>query len=348
MTPIDAAHGIMLARPEWLWGSLAIVPAIALLCLARRGRRASLRRFSSEGEQLMRRVRPLWRGAIRGGLASVAILLTSLALAQPRWNPRSTEVRATGRDVIFLLDVSRSMLARDATPSRLERAKMWIRDLADARPGDRVALVAFAGVPIVRVPLTLDRSFFMMSLEDLQPGAAALGGTNIGDAIRETVRLLVGDAPERPTDIILICDGEDQESLPIDAAAAAGAIGVRIIALGVGSPGATIPFVDTAGRERPLEYRGEVVRTDYDTSMLQRIAHATPGGVFLDVGTGTIELDRIYAQLSPTGAQSGAISAESMQYDEGFQFLIAAALAALALEWLIREHARVRHRAVAA
>ncbi|MDX9912040.1 MAG: VWA domain-containing protein [Phycisphaerales bacterium] len=347
MMLVDAMQGITLARPQWLWGVLAALPTLALMWYARRARRVAMSRFGAHIDPL-RRSRPLLRGVLRAGCVLITIVLVSVALAQPRWNPRGVEARTTGRDVIFLVDVSRSMLARDVTPSRLERAKLWIRDLSEANPGDRVALMAFAGAPVVRVPLTIDRSFFMMSLDDLQPGAAALGGTNIGDAIRETMRLLVGETPERPTDIVLICDGDDQESLPIDAAAAAGARGVRIIALGVGSADATIPVVDAAGRERPLEYQGQVVRTSYDTTMLQRIAHATPGGVFLDVGTGTVELDRIYAQLSPQGTQGGVLSTETLQYDEGFQYLLAAAFAALVMEGLIREHARVRARAAVA
>ena len=348
MTTLALAGPIVFAQPQWLWGVLATLPVVALLVWARRSRRRAMARFALGGRARARAVRPLFRGVVRSGLLLAGLVWLSMGLAQPRWNPRATEVRTTGRDVIFLLDVSRSMLAQDTAPSRLERAKLWIRDLAGSRPGDRIALVAFAGVPVVRVPPTIDRTFFLMSLDDLQPGAVAMGGTNIGDALRETMRLLVPDPLERPTDIVLICDGDDQESLPVDAAAAAGARGVRIIALGVGSDGATIPFADPSGRVRPLMYQGQVVRTTYDTTMLERIAHATPGGVFLDVGTNTIELDRVYDSIARSGASGPTASAEVLRYDEGFQYALAVAFVALLMEGIIREHARVRARPHAA
>src|SRR5207248_2088929 len=124
------------------------------------------------------------------------------------------------------------MLAQDVAPSRLERTKIWINDLVGSLRGDRVSLVAFAGAAVVKCPLTLDYGYFRMSLEELSPGSVPRGGTLIGDAIRKTMSQVFdvgGAAASRHRDIILITDGEDHESFPVQAAEQAGKDGVRII-----------------------------------------------------------------------------------------------------------------------
>jgi Ca-activated chloride channel family protein len=285
------------------------------------------------------------RRALSGPAVVVALALIALALARPQWNPTPREVTRHGRDVVFLIDVSRSMLARDLAPDRLGRAKVWVGDLVGSIEGDRVALVAFAGAAVVKCPLTLDHAFFALTLAELSPESVPVGGTNIGDAIRKVMADVFAIDPDAPTshrDIILITDGEDQQSLPVDAAAAAGRAGVRIIALGLGSDesGATIPVEDRGGGERQLTYQGRTVQSRQDSGQLAQIAAASAGGVYLNVGTGTINLDRVYADLVGSAAQATTAESTAMKHDEGFQWLLLPAVLVLAMEGLLRDRSR--------
>ncbi|OQX57096.1 MAG: hypothetical protein B5M52_08085, partial [Helicobacteraceae bacterium 4484_230] len=116
-------------------------------------------------------------------LSAFAIIV--IALTQPRWNPRAQKIKRLGRDVCILLDTSRSMLAEDIKPSRLERSKIAIKDLIETLQGDRIAIVTFAGNAAIKCPLTQDYAFVRMVLDDISTESTTRGGTMIGDAIRK-------------------------------------------------------------------------------------------------------------------------------------------------------------------
>lgn len=331
-----------LGDPVWLQALWAL-PALALVWLwsARARRRLAMRFADSSLLALIGgRVRWLRRGLHAAGIL-LALGLVSVALARPQWNPEERDAERRGRDIVFLIDVSRSMLAEDLAPNRLERTKIWINDLIASLSGDRVGLVAFAGAPVVRSPLTLDYAFFRMALDELGPLTAPRGGTNIGDAIRKTLSdVFENDGDDsRYRDIILITDGEDQASLPIAAAELAGEMGVRIIALGIGSEtdGATIPVDASQGDEDLLRFQGQVVRSKQDAATLEKIASASAGGVYLNIGTGTINLERVYEDLIRSAEQRTFESASAVQYDEGFVYLLLGALAIFVLEAIRRD-----------
>jgi len=336
---------MQLANPTWL-GWLWALPALGLLFLiAWRRRRRAVERFAQAGlaDRIGLRAAPV-RNTLRAIAALLALGCITVALARPQWDPMPTSVERKGRDVVFLIDVSRSMLAQDLPPSRLERSKLWINDLAGSLRGDRVGIVAFAGASSVRCPLTTDYSFFRLTLEELDTRSAPRGGTNIGDAIRKTINDVFKAEPGSASshrDIVLITDGEDQESLPVEAARQARELGIRIIALGIGSDtgGASIPIEGRRGESQPLSYDGEVVRTAQDSETLRAIATASAGGVYLNVGTGTIDLEQVYADLIRGAEQMTIDETETVRYREGFQYLLAAALGLLCLEVLIRDRA---------
>lgn len=275
------------------------------------------------------------RGPIRAVLIILALALLAAGIARPRWSPQPREVTRTGRDLVFLVDVSRSMLAPDLPPSRLERTKLWIQDLVNSVEGDRVALIAFAGAPRIVCPLTLDTPFFELALSELGPDSAPRGGTNIGDAIRKALTDLW--SPTEPTaatrDIILFTDGEDQDSLPVAAAELAAQAQVRIIAIGVGSELTASPIPGTEGEHAAHQSR-------MDSQALRDIASATPGGVFLNVGTGTIDLEDVYNQLIRPAAEAEFDTAEAVAWTEGFQYFLVPAFILLLLEAFIRDRSR--------
>lgn len=331
MSPLELGGTWRLAEPVWLhvaWGAV-LLPLLIAWWSRRRERR--LAAFAT-GERLDELVgsRRAWPMAVRCVSAASACVLLAVGLARPQSDPEEMETERTGRSVIFLLDVSRSMLADDVAPNRLERAKLWIDDLVGELRGDQFALVAFAGSSTVISPLTSDRAFFRMALDEVSPDSVTRGGTNIGDAIRKTTELLV--PPVRGNDradgrvlhdIILITDGEDQESLPVEAAQAAAQRGVRVIGIGIGSADGT---VIRSARE------SDSVRTRLESATLREIADATPGGVYLEVGTGTVDLARLYRDLIASADQESLERASIVRYTERFGWFLWPVLVLLLIE----------------
>ena len=171
---------------------------------------------------------------LKAVLLLCAFAIIVIAITEPRWNPRPLQIKSQGRDVVILLDTSRSMLAEDIKPSRLERAKIAIGDLLDKLGGDRIAIVTFAGSSTVKCPLTQDYAFVRMALADISTESTSRGGTAIGDAIRKATEEVFDKQSREYKDLILITDGEDHDSFPVEAAQKAAAQGIRIIAIGLG------------------------------------------------------------------------------------------------------------------
>lgn len=275
-----------------------------------------------------------WRQRLRMYILLAAVALIILSLARPAWNRSAQEVTRRGRDVVFIIDVSRSMLADDLRPNRLERAKLAVQDAASRLDGDRVALIAFAGTASVKCPLTIDYGFFRMALDELAPDSVARGGSRIGDAVRKSLDEVFDETPSQYRDIILITDGEDQDSNPVEAAQQASERGVRLIAIGLGDEdeGHRIPITTGAGRETYLSYQGEEVWSKLDAATLRQMTDATPGGHYLNVTTGAIDLGDIYSSLIGAADQREFETELVESFDEQFQIPLAVGFALLCFE----------------
>ncbi len=328
-------HDWRFANAHWL-NLLWAAPVVALILLFFSLRSNKAQKLIADEGMIDTLVGPprRWTSYAHAGLAMVAIASILVAIAGPESDPREIEVESRGRDVVFLVDVSRSMLARDVAPNRLEKAKLWIADLVDELGNDRVGLVGFAGSSSVLSPLTTDRMFFKLALEELSPQSVLVGGTNIGDAIRKTMDMVFLDADEGPgnfRDIVLISDGEDQESLPVQAAQAAGAKGVRIIAIGIGSDkGAPVPWDEDSSTPRSQQ-----VESKLESSTLRSIAAASPGGVYLEVGTGTIDLGQVYRDLIASADQRSIETATQVQYTQRFMLFLAVGLVCVVFDMVL-------------
>lgn len=274
----------------------------------------------------------------------LAMVLIILALARPAWNPKPKTVSRAGRDVVFVLDVSKSMLAEDLAPSRLERAKLAIRDCLELLEGDRVGLVAFAGTAVVKCPLTLDYNFFRMMLDDISTESIARGGTLIGDAVRRTIDDVFDDQQKEYKDIILITDGEDHDSFPVQAAEEAGRRGVRLLAIGLGDEdqGKRIPITGENGQRTFLKYKGEEVWTKLDADTLRKMVNNTPGGKYLNVATGAFDLGQIYQDLIASAEKKELEAKTVTLYEEKFQVFVALAFALLAMEAVTNDRRKAK------
>lgn len=327
--------------PEHLYALwLAPLLAIALTYSIVR-RRAAARRFIEESlHGLVGIGLGVARPLVRGVLLIACILCIVLAAARPQWGIAQSEVKRAGRDVCFLIDVSKSMLAEDLAPSRLERAKIWVQDVLSAARGDRIAIVAFAGEAVVKCPLTHDYGFAATALRDLNFESVSRGGTLIGDGIRLCLSEVFEQNDPSFKDIILITDGEDHESFPVEAAKAAGEAGVRIIAIGIGdeSTGRPIQVTDPrTGKRSTVTYQGETVMSRLDAETLRGVASASKNGVYFNVATGTIDLDQVYKRLIRQAEQKELETSNQERFIDRFQIFLAAGLGLLALAAIVPE-----------
>jgi Ca-activated chloride channel family protein len=323
---------------------LWVVPLLAAVYFyAGRRRRKALERFAESGllEQINTGVsaaRRRWKAV----LVTVAFVFAVVALARPAWNPVTREVERKGRDVVFVLDVSKSMMAEDLVPNRLERAKLAILDTVERLQGDRVGLIVFAGTSVVKCPLTLDYGFFRMMVEDISTDSVSRGGTLIGDALRKAMDEVLDGQEKEYRDLILITDGEDHESFPVEAAKELGEQGVRLIALGLGdeNEGRRIPVTDRNGRRSFVKYNGQEVWSKLDADTLRQMVNATPGGRYFNVATGAIDLGDVYVKLIAGAAKTDLGSTTIERYEEKFQIFLGMAFLLLCVEVAVRDRRR--------
>ena len=268
----------------------------------------------------------------------IAFALLAVSVSQPRWGSQTEDVPRRGRDIVFLLDVSTSMLAEDLSPNRLSAAKEAISRLIDElddEGGHRFGLITFAGRANLQSPLTHDYTFFRRKLDETTTDSAARKGTQIGDALRQVVEGFAGIDPSF-TDIILITDGEDHDSLPREAAQVAATVGAVLHTVGVGDSvdGAQVPDPDKPGKY--LTYRGEEVFSRMNPNLLREIA-LIGGGKVLVAGLEPADLVELY--YSEIAAKERRIidAASTERPVEHFRWFVLLALILLASEMLIRD-----------
>ena len=286
----------------------------------------------------------LKRQIFKAAMITLGFTSVVIALTQPKWNPQPQQIKRQGRDVCILLDTSRSMLAEDISPSRLERSLLAIGDLLEVLQGDRIGIVTFAGNATVKCPLTQDYSFVRMMLSDITTESNSRGGTMIGDAIRKATKDVFDSQTRQYKDIILITDGEDHDSFAIDAAQVASEDGVRIIAIGLGDEdeGSRIPITNQNGVRTYLKYQGKEVWSKLNGDMLREVAAATRDGRYLGVKPGTtLDLGQIYLDLIATAEKRELESMTMTQYDEKFQIFLALGLVMLVGEVFVSERKKI-------
>jgi len=251
-------------------------------------------------------------------------------------------MKRQGVDIIVAIDVSASMLAEDMKPNRITKARQEVRGILDRLQGDRIGLVAFAGEAFIQCPLTLDYSAAELFLDVIDVGLIPRQGTAIGDAIRKATEAF--ESKERKHKVlILLTDGEDHNTNPIEAADEARKAGVKIYAISIGSPvGEPIPITDRAGNKAGYkkDKNGEVVVTKLDEMTLQKIALNT-GGRYYNASPGEMELDKVYDDIAKMEKKEleGKLL---MQYEDRFQYPLALALILIIGEFFISEKRKVR------
>jgi len=281
----------------------------------------------------------------QGGKATmllVGILFVILTLSQLQCGTHLEMMKREGIDVIIAIDVSTSMLAEDMKPNRISKARQEIRGLVERMSGDRIGLVAFAGEAFVQCPLTLDYSIVEIFLDVIDVNLIPRQGTGLGEAIREAIKAFEGQERKHKV-LILMTDGEDHKTKPLEAAEEANQEGIRIFPIGIGSPvGEPIPITNKQGVRvgYKKDRNGEVVVSKLDEVTLQKIALNT-GGKYYRATTGEIELDKVYEEISKMEKKEleGKLM---MQYEDRYQYPLFFALLLIIWEFFISERKKFR------
>lgn len=233
------------------------------------------------------------RRRLKAGLILASALLLVVAMAGPQYGFQWQTVERRGVDLIVALDCSRSMLAQDIQPTRLDRAKREIVDLLHMLRGDRVGLVAFSGTAFLQCPLTVDYTAFDLFLDVLAPDYLPLGGSDLSAAVQTAVGAFETESPAEKA-ILLITDGEHTgRGDPEAAARQAEEAGIKLFCIGVGSTeGVPVPTGKGGFQKRE---DGQIVLSRLDEPLLTRMAVAT-GGTYVRSVAGDMDLDRIYQE----------------------------------------------------
>jgi Ca-activated chloride channel homolog len=278
-------------------------------------------------------------------LAGLAVVCAGLALARPQWGFVMEEARQRGLDIVVAIDTSRSMLADDLRPNRLERAKLAALDVMRVAHSDRLALVPFAGTAFLQCPLTLDQEAFRQNVQALGVGIMPQGGTALAEAIRVSHA-----AFEKGTDntkvMLLLTDGEDHEEGALEAARKAAGEGLRIFTLGVGtSEGEVLRELDEQGGTTYVrDAQGEVVKSRLNEGLLRQLA-AEAGGFYLPLQA-SAAVETLYEQGLSGLTKSDLASREYRRYHERFQWPLGLAMILLIVELFLPGRIGKQRRAV--
>ena len=262
-----------------------------------------------------------------------AFILMLAALSRPQWGFSLRPVKRHGLDMMVVIDVSKSMLTQDVKPSRLERTKLAIKDLVMKLNGsDHIGLIAFAGDAMVICPLTYDYNGFLLSLDDLSVDSIPRGGTNISQAIEESVKAYQGMV-DLDKAVILVTDGEEQEGDALQAARKARQKDVRIFTVGIGTrEGDLIQASNADGQTEFLkDSQGNVVKSHLNENLLQQIAYITHGA-YVRSGGASFGLDYLYDQQLSKLKKHDSEEKMAKLYDERFQWPLTLAFVFLLAE----------------
>ena len=275
-------------------------------------------------------------------LLVLTLLFIVFALIQPRWGYHWEKIQRRGIDVIVAIDVSRSMFADDVKPNRLDRARREILDLIRMMNGDRIGLIAFAGTAFVQCPLTLDYGACRMFVDELNPTLIPRGGTHIGEAIKKAVSAF-GNDKNKNRALIIITDGEDHESNPIEAAKLAAEKGIKIYCIGIGTPsGSPIRITGKNGKKVYLkDSKGRLILSKLDENTLKKIALIT-GGAYIQASASGIELEKIYKDRIAKMEKGDLQSTRKKRYEPRFQWPLAFAFLFIITESLITDYKKNR------
>ncbi len=334
------------AEPTWLFGCALAALVALLLVLGGFGHQRFLRRFGDEKlVEGLRTGRTGPRRALRGVFLVLALVLVFVAAAQPQYGRGTRLIPATNLDVVLVLDYSKSMYARDVTPSRTARAKAEMSHLVRQLPGARFGAIAFAG-EAMSFPLSSDGAAIAQFFRGLEPNDMPIGGTAIARALESGRQLLDRDpkSGQHARVMVLVTDGEDLEGDPVAVAKSAAKDGITIHVVQIGgSEPVPIPDVDENGESHGMrrDSQGGILTTALSAqgeATLREIA-SVGGGDLIRPEKGKTGLEQITERLRRQMTEELSERVETV-YDDVYTYPLALAVLFLLLEASIGSSAR--------
>ncbi len=326
------------AHPEYLY-LLTAVPLLLILFYAMRwhGKKAKRAFAASEMLRKLSEQHSIRKVSVKAWLTASAVLLMVIALATPQIGTRMEEVKQEGVDMFIALDVSKSMLAEDIKPNRLEKAKYEINNLIDRLAGDKIGVIVFSGEAYTQFPLTIDYAAASLLLDVVDVESVPNPGTAIGSSIEQALKSFNFEEPSSKV-LVIMTDGENNAGDAIEKAKEAAEKGVRIYAIGLGSPtGAPIPIYNAAGQQVDFkrDRSGNVVLSKLDEIALQEIASIGSGAYYRATNTQD-ELDEIYKNINALEKREFGVK-QFTEFDDKFQYVLLLALMALVSEVILSD-----------
>jgi Ca-activated chloride channel homolog len=323
---------------NWYLLSLLLVPVLLLLFLMLvRWKKKTIRKIGDEKliRQLIADYSPR-RFLLKFILVLSAFILTGLGVANLQYPKQVEQIQRQGVDVMLVMDVSKSMLARDIRPNRLERSKQLVNKLIDKLRNDRIGLVLFAGRAYLQMPLTTDHASARIYVNSASPESVPAQGTVIGEALTISNNAF-GQKEKKYKTVVLITDGEDHDEKAMEAAGILSENGALLHTIGVGTAeGSTL--IDPVTQEQKKDAQGNVIISRLNELMLQDLAKAA-GGTYQHLDNTDQAVNHILEQIN--GMEQKSISDQSLiNYRNFFQWFIGLALGLLLLEFFISERKR--------
>jgi Ca-activated chloride channel homolog len=331
------------AEPRWLW--LAILAPVCVFLLHRYAAWARKKQIASFAAPELLGDLLSSHSSIRRGIKNLLLVLAiagiAIGLARPQWGETTEVSRALGEDIMFILDSSRSMLASDVRPNRLDRAKYAILDFVQRHGRGRVGLVAFSGQAFLQCPLTFDYDAFREALSAVDERTIPVPGTDAGRALDEAYQAM--EKSDRRKIMVMLTDGEDLEKSGVRTAETLAQKGIQVFTIGVGTAaGSPIQIVNEQGASDYVrDQDGKVVQSHLDEAALTAIAQATHGS-YHPLGTLGEGLSQVRNLVETPSVDSPEASRLRKMGVDRFHLPVAVVIALLIFESLIGTRRKLR------
>ena len=321
----------------WFWLLFLVLGMVVLFFWTALWKRKTKRLYASA--ELLKRLSPdqsRFKAVLKLVVLAMAVVCFCIALVNPKVGTKLETVTREGVDIVFAIDVSKSMLAEDVAPSRLEKAQQLTAQIINNLVSDRVGIIAYAGKAVPQLPITTDYAAAKMFLQNMNTDMLSSQGTAIDEAIQLS-RTYFNDAEQTNRVLVIISDGEDHNDLNLDVAKAAAKEGIKIFTIGVGSEkGGPIPLKRNGVVMRyKKNQKGETVITKLNPNTLTAIAEEA-NGLFIQ-GQNTKQVTEKIAEILNKLEKKEFEAKEFSEFKDQFQWFLGLGLFFLILDVLFLE-----------
>ena len=321
----------------WFWCLLTIPVIVVIFVLLQIWRVHSQKRFADK--KVLNKLSPnrsIFKSILKVFVLSLAFLSLTIALVNPKIGTKLETVKREGVDIVFAVDVSKSMLAEDIAPNRLEKSKQLVTQIINNLASDRVGIIAYAGKAFPQLPITTDYAAAKMFLHNMNTEMLSSQGTAIDDAI-QLARTYYNDEEQTNRVLIIISDGEDHSEIAVDAAETAAEEGIKIFTIGVGEvKGGPIPIKRNGiVMNYKKDNQGETVITKLDEETLIEIA-TEANGEYIN-GRNTASVVETIRDILNKMDKKEFEAKEFAEYKDQFQWFLAFGILLLILDIFLLE-----------